>query len=145
MKHVRARLIGALVIAVPLAIILGTGCASVPKVESYDGYEIVPTASADTLTVVPIVVRNNRSQDAIDPTFYLIGYGRHALGTVRGLTTRKLLIDRRWIPSDGIMTVVAHYPGGPEWVSEKITWRPGYKIEVSLQSLINTSSAWAHR
>lgn len=94
---------------------------------------------------IRVTIQNNRSADPIDPTFYLVGQGRHSLGVVKGLETKSVLVDTKWLPTDGCVRVVAHYVGEGDWTSEQFCWRRGEVIEVALQNIFSTSSAWSHR
>lgn len=111
----------------------------------YDGGLIPEVATGENATFVRLTIKNNRSADGIDPTFYLLGLGRHSLGVVPGLGEKSVLVETRWFPTDGRMRVVAHYAGVGEWVSEEIGWQQGYIIDVRLESILSTSSAWAHK
>lgn len=125
---------------------LVTACATTVRHDPlYDGGLIPEVATGENATFVRLTIKNNRSQDGIAPTFYLIGLGRHALGVVQGLSEKSVLVDTRWFPTDGRMRVVAHYTGLGEWVSEEIGWQQGYVIDVRLESIMSTSSAWAHK
>lgn len=93
-----------------------------------------------------ITIQNNRVSDAIDPTFYLTGTGRHSLGIVRGMGGKVTkLIDTRWFGPGGCMTISAHYAGYGDLTFERFCWFPGQVIDVSLEELFNPISAWAHR
>lgn len=128
-----------------VAVLLFTGCASVPKVMDYDE-ALFEGNARDSATYVRLRIQNHRISDAIDPRFYLVGAGSHSLGVVRGMGgSMTRLVDTAWFGADGCMTVVAHYAGVGDWVSPRFCWTPGNVIDVNLQELIATSSAWAHR
>lgn len=119
-------------------------CASVQRNSPYDGVEI-PETPADSATFVRLSIKNNRSTDATPPTFYLLGTGRHPIGVVNGLTEKSFWVDTHWFSPDGFMRVAAHYPGRGDWTSEEFHWRKGFMIDVRLESIMASSSAWAHR
>ncbi|MDQ6769476.1 MAG: hypothetical protein M3Z54_05775 [Gemmatimonadota bacterium] len=127
------------------AIALVTGCVQHDPL--YDGEPATPlVTSGDITTLIPLTIQNNRVDDAIDPTFYLAGTGRHSLGVVKGMGGKRIqFVDTKWFGSDNCFTVVAHYSGGGDYTFDRTCWRPGYVVEISLESIYSTSSAWAHR
>lgn len=127
--------------------VLSIGCATVHHDPLYDGDPVViPDTWSDSTTLVPITIVNSRVRDAIDPHFYFLSNGRHPLGIVHGLGEKKtLFVDTKWIRSDGAITIVAHYPSGGDFVYETFYWKPGLRIDVSLDDIFNPIAAWAHR
>jgi hypothetical protein len=119
------------------------GCASVSHDPLYDGTTVIYQATDSK--EIQVTINNNRSRDLTDPRFYLIGMGRHDLGIVGSLSSKTQKMDRAWLGPDGCMSVVAHYVGTGDWVSDKVCWSPGEVIEVSLNPIFSTSTAWSHR
>lgn len=117
-------------------------CASPKGIPLYDGESVVPDATA----LVKVTIENNRSRDITDPRFYLVGRGmKYSLGIVQGMGKRVFSVDRGVFPLDGCMSVMAHWAGGSDWVSEEFCVRPGQVVDVQLQLLLSTSNAWSHR
>lgn len=133
MKYNRTRTALAITIAAVVAFFVMEGCTpriDLPEIES--GY-------------TRITIQNNRMSDAIDPTFYLTGTGRHSLGIVRGMGGHlSRLIDTRWFGPGNCMTISAHYAGYGDLTFERFCWFQGQVIEVSLEELFNPIAAWAH-
>lgn len=147
MKYLRVRTALALVIAVPLWIVVTTGCATARHDPLYDG-EITPEApSADSITFVPVRIQNSRSSPteiSNPPMFFLLGNGKHQLARVEGLSSRTVFVDSRWLTSaDGEITIVVHYAGGAELTYARFAWHPGQTISVSLEVTFNPISAWS--
>jgi len=121
------------------------GCATVQHDPLYDGAPIVEREAVDTVTQVRITIENHRTHDAIDPTLYLVGNGRHYLGQVRGIDGKlDRQIDASWFGPDRCMTIIAHYAGAGDLTFERFCWRPGERIDVSLDNLFNPIAAWSH-
>jgi hypothetical protein len=124
-----------------LALLALSACATVPN--TYDGQLTIPETSG---TFVPVTISNNRSRDVDNPpTFFLVGSGRHSLGVVSGEEKRTVLIDEKWLPSDGCVNIVAHYVGRGDLAYSQFCWRKGDVIEVTLDEQFNPVAAWAHR
>jgi hypothetical protein len=123
------------------------GCASTRSVRDYDGGSIEIQQAPDSVQLVLVTIQNDRSRDMTDPTFYIIGSaGRHSLGIVRSLSTRRILVDSQWLRgADGCVRIVAHYAGLGELTYDKVCWRPGEKVDVTLSTLFNSGAAWSHR
>lgn len=133
------------VIAIAIALIALTACATVAHDPLYDGAPemAAPTASA---TFIRIHVENHRTKDAISPTIYLLGSGRHSLGTVLGMGGKiDRFIDTAWLDPSGCMTISAHYAGSGDLVFDPFCWRPGQWVDVTLDDTFNPVAAWAHR
>jgi len=132
-----------------MAMVLAMACAAVQHDPLYDGSlipggEIIAQAS-DSVVLVPIKIENSRARDAADPVFYLIGNGKHSLGSVPDLSTKRLFVDSRWLDSpDGQITIVAHYIGGSDLIYESFPYRAGEVIDISLDPTFNRVAAWAH-
>jgi hypothetical protein len=96
--------------------------------------------------LVPVTITNDRSRDLVDPHFYLIGNGRHSLGIVNSLSTKRVFVDSRWLVSpDGTFQIIAHYPGMGDLYYEKVSWRKGESVFVTLSTFFNPVAAWSHR
>lgn len=127
------------------AFLVMASCATIPHDPLYDGGEPI-IEIPDSTTLVRLTILNNRVQDALDPHFYLLGTGRHSLGIVPGMGgKREHFVDTRWFAPDGCMVVIAHYVGLGDWTSQRFCWRSGEVIDVSLQAIMSTSTAWSHR
>lgn len=144
MRHLRTRVALAIVAAGGIAYLLG--CASVQRTSDYDGAIEAVAASSDNATLVPITITNDRSRDMTDPRFYVIGNGRHSLGIVASLSTKRVFVDSKWLTSaDGCFQVIAHYVGEGDLTYQKVCWRRGEVIDVTLSTLFNPVAAWSHR
>lgn len=126
-------------------IVIFTGCATARGVSEYDGVLQLPRSDADSVTLVLVTIQNNRGRDLTSPRFYLDGMGRHDLGIVGSYSTVTKLVDTSWFGPDGCMKIVAHYVGAGDWTSSQFCWRRGEVIDVWLQQIFTTSSAWSHR
>lgn len=145
MKYVRARTALALLIAVPLYIILATGCATPRGVPDYDG-DLIPQDAADSSVFVRVHIENHRTVDAIAPTIYLTGSGRHSLGRIEGMGGMiDRLVDTNWFDASGCMQISAHYTGSGDLTFDKFCWRQGEIVEATLDNVFNPVAAWAHR
>jgi hypothetical protein len=130
-------------LGLPFAAFLAMGCA---RTNPYYDHVEIPELSGDSVTYIPLTIVNSRVRDALDPHFYLISNGKHPLGIVKGMgEKRTVLVDTRWIRSDGMVTIIAHYPGSGDFTYEQFQWFPGQVIDVSLDEIFNPISAWAHR
>ena len=141
MKHQRARLAISLAIAVPLAIILSTGCS--PRMSYYNGgdTEIQPSEQYVRLTI-----NNRRTNDALAPHIILIGNGRHELGIVQGMGGKlSKLVDTRWFGASGCFRVIAHYVGTGDLIFDEVCWRPGEVVTASLDDIFIPAALWSHR
>lgn len=146
MKHQRIRSALALAIAVPLWIILATGCASPRGVPDYDGDLIPQSDATDSVTFVKVHIENHRTVDALAPTIYLTGSGRHSLGRIEGMGGKiDRLVDTAWFASDGCLQLSAHYVGNGDLVFDRLCWRKGEIITASLDNIFVSGSAWSHR
>ena len=122
-----------------------TACASIKHDPSYDGEQAI-SPSAVSVTLVPIIIENNRTNDAIDPHFRLVGSGLHDLGIVQGMGGRlHRMSDTRWFDADGCMTIIAHFVGVGDLTFNRFCWRRGERIDVALDDIFNPVAAWAHR
>lgn len=138
-----------LVITFLLGVVLGA-CASTRRVPLYDGDDVTnlvtDAPSGTVLVLVPVTIHNDRSRDLIDPFFYLIGNGRHPLGRVESLSTRRVFVDSKWlVAADGCFRIVAHYVGQGDLTYDKVCWRSGEVVDVTLSTLFNSGAAWSHR
>jgi hypothetical protein len=123
-----------------------TACATVRHDPAYDGEVLLSAPTADSSLYVPIHIENHRTIDALPPTFYLTGSGRHSLGIVQGVDGKlDRLIDTSWFGADGCMTITAHYVGWGDLVFDRFCWRPGERIDVALDNIFNPVAAWSHR
>lgn len=139
-----SRTIVAIGIASVAAAVVMMSCASIPHDPLYDGEERIVDLPDSTI-LIRLTIQNNRTRDALDPHFYLLGTGRHSLGIVAGMGTKKVLfVDTKWLAPDGCVTIIAHYVGLGDWTSAKACWHNGYVFDVSLQEIFSTSTAWAH-
>lgn len=139
-----SRTIVAIGIANIAAALVMMSCATIPHDPLYDGEERIVDLP-DSTTLIRLTIVNNRVQDMTPPHFYLLGTGRHSLGVVSGMGTKKVLfVNTKWLGPDGCVTIIAHYVGLGDWVSAKACWHEGYVFDVSLQEIFATSTAWAH-
>lgn len=147
MKYARLRSALALVIIVPLYIILATGCATARGVPDYDGADVPSlVTSPDSTTYVRVHIENHRTVDAIAPTIYLTGSGRHSLGRIEGMGGKiDRLVDTSWFASDGCLQLSAHYVGSGDLVFDRLCWREHEIITASLDNIFIAASAWSHR
>lgn len=122
-----------------VALLAITACT--PRPSEYDG-EISPVIADDSL--VTVVITNTRGRELSSPHFYLEGIGRLPLGVTEGYTETTLRIDRRWIPSDGCMRAIAHYPLTPDYYSAQFCWQRGQKVFIRLNWGGELLVAWAH-
>lgn len=121
------------------------GCASPRGVPLYDG-ELIPQNVTDSVTLVRVHIENHRTVDAVDPTIYLNGSGRHSLGRIQGMGGKiDRLVDTNWFGSDGCMQISAHYAGSGDLVFDRFCWRVGERIGASLDNIFVAHSAWSHR
>lgn len=131
-------------VAVFLLGLFMASCATIPHDPLYDGEERI-IGLPDSTTLIRLTIQNNRTRDALDPHFYLSGTGRHSLGVVAGMGTKKVLfVNTKWLGPDGCVTITAHYVGLGDWTSAKACYHAGYVFDVSLQEIFATSTAWAH-
>lgn len=145
MKYVRARTTLALAIAIPLWIILATGCATARGVPDYDG-DLIPQDAADSTTYVKVHIENHRTVDAIAPTIYLTGSGRHSLGRIEGMGGKiDRLVDTSWFDASGCMQISAHYAGSGDLTFDRICWRKGERIIADLDNVFSPIAAWSSR
>jgi hypothetical protein len=144
MRHLRTRVALAIVGAGGIAYLLG--CASAQRDPSYDDSLEFAAGALDNATLIPITIQNDRSRDIADPTFFIVANGRHSLGIVQSLSSRRIFVDSRWlVAADGCMRIVAHYVGGGDLTYNLVCWRPGEVIDVTLSTLFNPVAAWSHR
>lgn len=145
MRYNRLRTTLALVIAVPLAIVV-FGCASAQHDPSYDGALEIPDSPSDSAMFVPVHIENHRTIDALPPTIYLNGSGRHSLGRIEGMGGKiDRLVDTSWFDPSGCMQISAHYAGSGDLIFDRFCWRKGERIEATLDNVFNPIAAWAHR
>lgn len=124
--------------------LLFTACASPRGVPGYDG-DLIPDAS-DSVTLVRVHIENHRTVDAIAPTIYLAGSGRHSLGRIEGMGGKiDRFIDTNWLGSDGCFQISAHYAGSGDLTFDKVCWRRGESIEATLDNVFNSIASWSHR
>lgn len=147
MKYVRVRTTLALAIAVPLWIILATGCASPRGVPLYDGDDVTNlVTSPDSALYVRVHIENHRTVDAIAPTIYLTGSGRHSLGRIEGMGGKiDRLVDTAWFGADNCLQISAHYAGGRDLTFDRICWRKGERIIADLDNVFSPIAAWSSR
>lgn len=144
MKWTRTRAGLAITIATVVSFLVMEGCASIPHDPRYDGESEIIAAPSDSVTLIPVLIENNRSRDVSDPTFYLTSNGKHSLGRVPDLSARRVFVDSRWLTSpDGRITITAHYAGGPDFTYETFMWRAGQTISISLDTIFNRAAAWS--
>lgn len=125
--------------------LLFTACASPRGVPLYDG-DLLPQDVTDSVTLVRIHIENHRTVDAVDPTIYLNGSGRHSLGRIQGMGGKiDRLVDTNWFGSDGCMQISAHYTGSGDLVFDRFCWRKGEIVEAQLDNVFNPTAAWSHR
>src|SRR6185369_3853849 len=79
-------------------VVMLTGCyQQFVRDPLYDQSLIEPSPS-DSATYFRISVQNNRTEDPVDPHFYLVGTGSHALGIVQGFgSTVTRFVDTAWL------------------------------------------------
>lgn len=141
MDRVRAGL--AFVIVSVLWVVLA--CATPRGVPGYDG-DLIPQDAADSTTLVRVHIENHRTVDAIAPTIYLTGSGRHSLGRIEGMGGKiDRFIDKNWLGSDGCFQISAHYAGSGDLTFDKVCWRRGDRIEATLDNVFNPIAAWSRR
>lgn len=144
MKYVRARTALALLIAVPLYIILATGCATPRGVPDYDG-DLIPQ-SATVPDSVRVTILNERTIDAQPPRIYLDGMGRHDLGIISSIDGRiSRLVSTSWFGPSGCFTIVAHFVGRGDLRFSEVCWRPGEVVSATLLNHFDPRTAWSHR
>lgn len=125
--------------------LLFTACAPPRGVSGYDG-DLIPQSDADSTTLVRVHIENHRTIDAVDPTIYLSGSGRHSLGRIEGMGGKiERFIDTLWLGPDGCFQITAHYAGGGDLVFDRVCWRRGEYIEATLDNVFNSVASWSHR
>lgn len=128
-----------------LVALLAIGCVASQHDPRYDGDAVTPEVQPAE-TVVRIQIVNARTHDALDPSFYIKGFGTHNLGVVKGFGGKlDRVIPKDWLGPNNCVVVVAHYPGGPDLVYEEACWRSGEHLDVRLDDIWVPGASWSHR
>lgn len=139
------RFLAAACLTTAAIIFMLSGCASPRGVPDYDG-DLIPQDAADSTTYVKVHIENHRTVDALAPTIYLTGSGRHSLGRIEGMGGKiDRLVDTSWFGADGCLQLSAHYVGSGDLVFDRLCWRPHETITASLDNIFVSGSAWSHR
>lgn len=139
------RFLAAACLTTAAIIFMLSGCASPRGVPDYDG-DLIPQDAADSSVFVRVHIENHRTVDAIAPTIYLTGSGRHSLGRIEGMGGMiDRLVDTNWFDASGCMQISAHYTGSGDLTFDKFCWRKGETVEATLDNVFNPVAAWGHR